>query len=139
MRNRHERAGPVGSCETRTSPATSTATHNDLPGQEIAVSSWRSIRRSNQDDELVPGWVELRTSPALSTATHSDTDGHETPSRIRDDDPALRSATKTLHRGRSDEGLRDTATRSPTSTPTHSDTDGQDTPENENGDPNGGP
>jgi hypothetical protein len=72
----------AGFADRTVRPAASVATHSDVAGQEMPVSSVLSIDAgADQAGESAVGFVEISASPRLSTATQSDVETHETPSR----------------------------------------------------------
>jgi len=76
---------PVGSVEVMTFPAASTATHNDVVGQEIPVSALLPSMWANvQVGDVLVGLTETNAAPpseppSPSIATQSDAEAHEIP------------------------------------------------------------
>jgi hypothetical protein len=92
----HAELPPVGFVEVTTSPAPSTATHNDADGHDTAVNPFRPTPEVTAHADAPPvGFVEVTTSPPEPaspenppTATHNEALGHETSTNDRSTEAA---------------------------------------------------
>jgi hypothetical protein len=70
----------VGSDETATSPASSTATQSDVDGQETPPNVWPSVKPLDQAVGPPVGFDDV-VRAVSKNAAQSEVDGHETPFR----------------------------------------------------------